>query len=57
MVAPFTGAWIEIMIGAANSDGMPQSLPLRGRGLKFEDLAKGMLSGESLPLRGRGLKY
>ena len=35
MVAPFTGAWIEIMTGLGIFDGDIASHPSRVRGLKF----------------------
>ena len=55
MVAPFTGAWIEICI-ILHYFGCVASLPSRERGLKYE---RGHVLGgsyESLPSRERGLK-
>ena len=36
MVAPFTGAWIEILGFAVQMNGEIVSLPSRERGLKFD---------------------
>ena len=55
LVAPFTGAWIEIVL-VAFSYAWLASLPSRERGLK---LGKGVIAKEgnkSLPSRERGLK-
>ena len=56
MVAPFTGAWIE-MPGWTRPSGITWSLPSRERGLKCTLLRSGQLSAvKSLPSRERGLK-
>ena len=55
-VAPFAGAWIEIII----PPGKPLehlSLPSRERGLKFYDSFDFAICNLSLPSRERGLKY
>ena len=58
IVAPFTGAWIEMR---TPSPGFPEpwtgSLPSRERGLKFLHLQSHPPQTASLPSRERGLKY
>ena len=55
-VAPFTGAWIEIMYpDAARNNAM--SLPSRERGLKSYRRMALARNSWSLPSRERGLKY
>ena len=54
-VAPFAGAWIEILpMQSLRSAG--QSLPSRERGLKFPIQSVSALLPLSLPSRERGLK-
>ena len=55
MVAPFTGAWIEILLELHNFVE-PRSLPSRGRGLKLRITETKQKQNRSLPSRGRGLK-
>ena len=55
-VAPFTGAWIEIIVAFAWSWASCKSLPSRGRGLKSKCLRLCISNHKSLPSRGRGLK-
>ena len=55
-VAPHAGAWIEIILGIRLLV-KSQSLPMRGRGLKFDVTSHGFIIDSSLPMRGRGLKY
>ena len=56
VVAPFTGAWIEI-----NDDKYKEILfishPSRVRGLKFEHMIHAQQTAPSHPSRVRGLKY
>ena len=54
-VAPFTGAWIEILVNPLKQ-GFFVSLPSRERGLKCRWRRLGATSGLSLPSRERGLK-
>ena len=54
-VAPFTGAWIEILTLWGLNRPEP-SLPLRERGLKCFGQAQRKPEDRSLPLRERGLK-
>ena len=56
MVAPFAGAWIEIMRTKSTSSKI-LSLPSRERGLKFEECPENYARCESLPSRERGLKF
>ena len=56
LVAPFTGAWIEIGLLVGRLVYL-MSLPSRGRGLKY---SRGRITQNprlSLPSRGRGLKF
>ena len=55
MVAPFTGAWIE-MTNKSNKTLDTMSLPSRGRGLKLDHQEEHCEENMSLPSRGRGLK-
>ena len=55
MVAPFTGAWIEILSGIASRLGT-KSLPSRERGLKLSVASTLLCRPLSLPSRERGLK-
>ena len=55
-VAPFTGAWIEIL-GISNSNTEKRSLPSRERGLKYSTGREINEDTRSLPSRERGLKY
>ena len=55
-VAPFTGAWIEILERILPSV-FAQSLPSRERGLKSDLDPVQQLAKRSLPSRERGLKY
>ena len=55
-VAPFAGAWIEILIDAIKS-GYLSSLPSRERGLKYNLFKKNERKVKSLPSRERGLKF
>ena len=57
LVAPFTGAWIEMDDPIWSAMLMTGSLPSRERGLKFRDHLGVMLYIESLPSRERGLKF
>ena len=54
-VAPFAGAWIEIC-DYSTQGATGQSLPSRGRGLKYEPTNWNPVQEMSLPSRGRGLK-
>ena len=54
-VAPFAGAWIEIVNVVSVVPAGP-SLPLRERGLKYKKEKKEVKIRPSLPLRERGLK-
>ena len=55
-VAPLAGAWVE-MNAQATLERLYESLPLRERGLKYENLQRmGIWEVSSLPLRERGLK-
>ena len=56
MVAPFTGAWIEIPWREANHRGHV-SLPSRERGLKLRLSPAEVFAEKSLPSRERGLKF
>ena len=56
MVAPFTGAWIEIL-GETVLLSRRQSLPSRERGLKLLFPPVPVLTVGSLPSRERGLKF
>ena len=55
MVAPYAGAWIEIVwwTRLAEEGG---SLPTRERGLKYRSDDLGVRKFKSLPTRERGLK-
>ena len=55
-VAPFTGAWIEIVYRQQHHQ-QHQSLPSRERGLKFDEIVMVGIVFMSLPSRERGLKY
>ena len=55
-VAPHAGAWIEIISPSDFRSRFRKSLPMRGRGLKYERDARGGTRYTSLPMRGRGLK-
>ena len=55
MVAPFTGAWIEIDFHLKDI-GRKKSLPSRERGLKYVGLNLLQTGIKSLPSRERGLK-
>ena len=55
VVAPFTGAWIEIL-AIARDEKERESLPSRERGLKSERRHQKIRHVESLPSRERGLK-
>ena len=55
-VAPFAGAWIEIILFRCRQILVITSLPSRERGLKFERSGKARNYGRSLPSRERGLK-
>ena len=55
-VAPFTGAWIEIIVGAWEGE-MIRSLPSRERGLKYGKDKMEHAKTRSLPSRERGLKF
>ena len=57
IVAPSTGAWIEIRISPKVLIPLLLSHPLRVRGLKFKSPCKIVSYGWSHPLRVRGLKY
>ena len=54
-VAPYAGAWIEIL-NSIISRISPTSLPTRERGLKFCHYRHHTVSDPSLPTRERGLK-
>ena len=55
-VAPYAGAWIEIVI-APRFESFHASLPTRERGLKsFAEVSTDKF-GRSLPTRERGLKF
>ncbi len=56
MVAPFAGAWIEIMFDY-DKMCLGESLPSRERGLKYYFTLDGGNLTPSLPSRERGLKY
>ena len=55
IVAPFAGAWIEIVTGPLHPCSC-KSLPSRERGLKFKERAYSSTHIWSLPSRERGLK-
>ena len=55
LVAPFAGAWIEIIL-SRDLSAMNESLPSRERGLKSSILDTENASSLSLPSRERGLK-
>ena len=55
-VAPFTGAWIEI-VNLGGCYILVASLPSRERGLKFVAVGAQTNSFASLPSRERGLKF
>ena len=57
LVAPLTGAWIEIRIKTRTARNIKRSLPSRERGLKSEEYAKLSENRVSLPSRERGLKF
>ena len=54
-VAPYTGAWIEIVKGFVKLSPI-LSPPIRGRGLKYLCQCTAIPSNLSPPIRGRGLK-
>ena len=56
IVAPFTGAWIEIDIDLTFRRRAMQSLPSRERGLKYHGAFRAAEDLWSLPSRERGLK-
>ena len=56
MVAPFAGAWIEI-IDDTETNTFYGSLPSRERGLKLVNAKIKNARKMSLPSRERGLKY
>ena len=56
MVAPFTGAWIEMRAAACRRRPWSLSPPSRERGLKFLEAGQRVGDGVSLPSRERGLK-
>ena len=56
-VAPFAGAWIEILSYLLQLVGIVASLPSRERGLKFIKNTFGIKFDRSLPSRERGLKW
>ena len=51
-VAPFAGAWIEIVTTRARSTRVLQSLPSRERGLKSADLNRRMYQQDVAPFAG-----
>ena len=51
IVAPFTGAWIEIQFVPAHGTGAA-SLPSRERGLKFERIRRGLDRIQVAPFTG-----
>ena len=55
MVAPYTGAWIEMFTADKDIAVFP-SLPTRERGLKSNEKVVLEVDGVSLPTRERGLK-
>ena len=55
-VAPFVGAWIEILDKLTPHE-LRQSLPSWERGLKYETVEAVNAAAESLPSWERGLKY
>ena len=55
IVAPFAGAWIEILAVVIRSPQL-KSLPSRERGLKSEAAFNKETAQRSLPSRERGLK-
>ena len=55
-VAPFTGAWIEILRKRVDYE-LPGSLPSRERGLKSSLSIDDRCAQGSLPSRERGLKF
>ena len=55
-VAPRAGAWIE-MISGSTKYVLPVSLPVRERGLKYQNNGQGAICSLSLPVRERGLKW
>ncbi len=57
MVAPRSGAWIEISAPDDQLSKHYESLPARGRGLKYHKKQMSRNKYESLPARGRGLKW
>ena len=56
-VAPFAGAWIEILLFMQPTEDTATSLPSRERGLKFLPQTATTAPQSSLPSRERGLKY
>ena len=56
VVAPFTGAWIEIRCRRTHRPTLSASHPSRVRGLKYADRGRSGGRGWSHPLRVRGLK-
>ena len=56
MVAPFTGAWVEIIGLGLEIDHKVESLPSRERGLKYQKHVGRSHPNKSLPSRERGLK-
>ena len=57
LVAPFAGAWIEIIHNTIAKNMIRPSLPSRERGLKFLAPSAPPLYAKSLPSRERGLKF
>ena len=55
-VAPFVGAWIEIIIVNSTQSYLTLSLPSWERGLKLKHLHWLLVENMSLPSRERGLK-
>ena len=56
-VAPFAGAWIEMMRMYTRHRCIVWSLPSRERGLKYYPAAVQTTGCKSLPSRERGLKF
>ena len=56
LVAPFTGAWIEMILRSFAKGATKMSHPSRVRGLKYADRGRSGGRGWSHPSRVRGLK-
>ncbi len=56
-VAPYAGAWIEMLEVVHGVDHQNQSLPTRERGLKSPSCGRLFPYCRSLPTRERGLKF